>query len=258
MTCRCVHRCCITPCCTQVVVPNPSDQASYITAKYGVIEAGTACQDLAHWRHMYFSGRTQKAVLTLQHDARIHSAIQQNREIAAAAALLLAGPDATVRAFMEQLVGLSYMGDFRMIIGEHPQKISNIVQGSGAAMWDIYQPILAEQAGLAHMPTQWRAAQQLALHHAPSWASAQAKPAPVQTAEFIAYKLRQARVSLPAHAARAQDMVTLWAARPSVQSQLAWRVATSSIAQALRGIVSAGVGKSLTYAAAKVRKTFKA
>lgn len=40
------------------------------------------------------------------------------------------------------LVGISYMGDFRMAFGENPNKVANIVQAQRSFLEEIYTPII--------------------------------------------------------------------------------------------------------------------
>uniref|UniRef100_A0A914R1Z8 Phosphatidate cytidylyltransferase, mitochondrial n=1 Tax=Panagrolaimus davidi TaxID=227884 RepID=A0A914R1Z8_9BILA len=117
--------------------------------KYGVISTDDFQADLLDWSWMYVSGRLQKPVLEIipPSDA-ISSQIKENRKNALQAALLQL-PDAfPLEKLFQQIVGLSYHGDFRMIFGEDRKKIDKIVKGGYPKFEEIYKPILADDKRL--------------------------------------------------------------------------------------------------------------
>ena len=42
----------------------------------------------------------------------------------------------------QTIAGLSYAGDFRMVVGENPRKVHNIVEGNMAGFGALYAPVL--------------------------------------------------------------------------------------------------------------------
>ena len=141
------------------------------------------------------------------------------------------------------IAGLSYGGDFRMVFGENPDKVRNIVTPNLARFDKLYRPLLevhpdfAESLALSCPPnaaaaTPWTCSQDLSpatlrhhLQHLPAAIRPPIRPgdAPERAAEAAAENLRAL-------------------------------VARSSVRQSAKGIATAGVMKSSRYVAAKVGK----
>ncbi|KAI8868149.1 Mmp37-domain-containing protein [Ramicandelaber brevisporus] len=113
--------------------------------KYGVTSVSALAADLREWQSMYLAGRMHKPVLTLRSEAdsadstdsvdsasSIDSAQQANLQCALATALLGLPASFTERELYIAIAGLSYLGDFRMLVGgESPSKVADIVDGPG-------------------------------------------------------------------------------------------------------------------------------
>ncbi|KAF8367703.1 hypothetical protein PRIPAC_85532 [Pristionchus pacificus] len=111
--------------------------------KYGVISEQDLKTDLLDWRWMYIAGRLQKPVVdVIEPTADIATWIGQNRLSALQASLLLLPTTFTYQQLFEKLVGLSYKGDFRMIIGEDQGKIAKIARGNADRLEEVYAPLL--------------------------------------------------------------------------------------------------------------------
>ncbi|MCP9260941.1 Phosphatidate cytidylyltransferase, mitochondrial [Dirofilaria immitis] len=91
--------------------------------KYCVIDVDDLLLDLIDWRWMYLAGRLQKHVVDL-------------------AALLLLPDKFILPQFYNEIISLSYRGDFRMLFGEDKNKIRRIAEGSKTQLNQIYVPLL--------------------------------------------------------------------------------------------------------------------
>ncbi|KAF9356645.1 Mitochondrial translocator assembly and maintenance protein 41 [Mortierella sp. AD094] len=122
---------------------NPFVEVNGMTIKYGVVSIDTLCNDLLNWETMYISGRLHKPVKILIDDPRTRLSNQVNLFNATRVALLMLPTKFTSEELFTKIAGLSYMGDFRMSIGENPHKVQNIVKGQLAQFHRLYDPLLA-------------------------------------------------------------------------------------------------------------------
>ena len=121
--------------------------------KYGVISTRALLEDLRHWSTLYVAGRLHKPVQALAPcssasdgaaSSALRAALHGNLRSALCAALLLLPARFSPLQLFSAVAGLSYTGDWRMLFGEDPHKVRNIVQGSLAAFRSLYAPVLAE------------------------------------------------------------------------------------------------------------------
>lgn len=110
--------------------------------KYGVISCKSLLADLKGWKSLYIAGRLHKPVLMVKCNTEIEEALEINKRNALRAALLL-----MPRVFSETdlylgIASLSYIGDPRMIIGENPKKIINLVTPIVPHYRNMYQSAL--------------------------------------------------------------------------------------------------------------------
>lgn len=120
--------------------------------KYGVITVAALADDLRNWRSLYIPGRMHKPVRMIRLPDDLRAAAQVNLHHALSAALLLQAERFTLGDLMTSIAGLSYAGDFRMVFGEHPDKVRNIVRGQFAAMVKLYWPLLLDSPHV-HLPS---------------------------------------------------------------------------------------------------------
>ncbi|CAJ0955087.1 unnamed protein product, partial [Mesorhabditis belari] len=113
------------------------------TIKYGIISTQDLKTDLLDWK--WLAGRLQKPVLEIisQRDD-IAGWIKANRLNALNAALLQLHETFSLRDLFRKIVELSYMGDFRMLIGEDKNKVAKIVDGSYGELAETYRYLLSE------------------------------------------------------------------------------------------------------------------
>lgn len=107
--------------------------------KIGTIEEKDFLDSLTLWDTYYLAGRMQKPILVVKANKEIKQAIENNRQMAIAATMLISDErKIPMTEFYETLVSLSYMGDTRMKFAENPHKISNIVKGNLEFFEDNY------------------------------------------------------------------------------------------------------------------------
>ncbi|NWX66653.1 TAM41 protein, partial [Promerops cafer] len=114
--------------------------------KYGVISTDALIEDLFHWKTLYVAGRLQKPVkiLALNENSRLQAALVSNLKSAVTAAFLMLPESFSEEDLFMQIAGLSYSGDFRMIIGEDKSKVQNIVKPNIAHFQKLYSTILQD------------------------------------------------------------------------------------------------------------------
>lgn len=112
--------------------------------KYGVIDARDLRDDLRAWRTLYTAGRLHKPVVTLfdRGGDGLDGLIAGNLESAARAALLQLPARFAEADLYAAVAGLSYRGDFRMIVGEDRHKVANIVRPQVDAFRRLYAAAL--------------------------------------------------------------------------------------------------------------------
>ncbi|XP_019392570.1 PREDICTED: phosphatidate cytidylyltransferase, mitochondrial isoform X2 [Crocodylus porosus] len=114
--------------------------------KYGVIGTNFLIEDLLHWKTLYVAGRLQKPVkiLTQNENGKLQAALVSNLKSAVTAAFLMLPESFSEEDLYMQIAGLSYSGDFRMIIGEDGLKVQNIVKPNVPHFQKLYANILQD------------------------------------------------------------------------------------------------------------------
>ncbi|NXO51052.1 TAM41 protein, partial [Aramus guarauna] len=114
--------------------------------KYGVISTDTLIDDLLHWKTLYVAGRLQKPVkiLTQNENSKLQAALVSNLKSAVTAAFLMLPESFSEEDLYMQIAGLSYSGDFRMVIGEDRLKVQNIVKPNVPHFQKLYSNILQD------------------------------------------------------------------------------------------------------------------
>lgn len=111
--------------------------------KYGVVNIDTLCHDLSEWDTLYLAGRLQKPVKILRDDPRVRLANQINLLSAVRVALLLLPEKFTEYQLYTTIAGISYMGDPRMrLYAENPNKVQNIVDNQLSNFRRLYSPLI--------------------------------------------------------------------------------------------------------------------
>lgn len=114
--------------------------------KYGVICNKKLESDLLNWDNLYVAGRLHKPVNIIQHrfesNPKLMLAMRSNYHSALYTSFLLLPEVFSELQLYQTLAGLSYLGDFRMKIGEDKNKVANIVEPNYSRFQDLYHPIL--------------------------------------------------------------------------------------------------------------------
>lgn len=236
--------------------------------KYGVIGTDDLISDLENWDSLYISGRLHKPTLTLQQsdNNRLRKALQSNHKSALHTALLLLKPTFSEEQLYLTIAGLSYEGDFRMLIGEDPQKVAKLVRPQIENFRQIYLPIVESDPRFKKYVTvggggQWK---QDCHQAAVKWHLDQL---PKQLRRLVAkdYMASAALGGVETQIAVEHfntDDVMLQLAMDKryqnvVQPSVRRLVSRSSWSQSLKGILTAGLAKSVSYSSAKLEKMFK-
>lgn len=234
--------------------------------KYGVVSMASIHQDLHTWNRLYLAGRLHKPVQTLLHHPTVQQAQQCNKEFAMRTALLLLPEQSRMVDVLRTICMLSYAGDFRMGIAEDPKKVDRIVSGSSQGLMEMYSSVLErkKKEGLVDIHTQ------------------EAKDASHSGSNVLIYRnsTRESIATLlgglPIHVLQ---KIAKYAGIADFQSRAGMHqqighdivqkapgyselvrravssiVRSSSHRQAMVGLLSAGVVKSIRYAWAKLRK----
>ncbi|KAI9793966.1 MAG: Mitochondrial translocator assembly and maintenance protein 41 [Piccolia ochrophora] len=122
---------------------NPYVTVNGTLIKYGVVNLDTLCRDLSEWDTLYLAGRLQKPVKILRDDPRVRLANQVNLISALRVALLLLPRTFDERQLYATIAGISYLGDPRMSLPtENPQKVHNIVANQLPNFRRLYAPLI--------------------------------------------------------------------------------------------------------------------
>ena len=127
--------------------------------KYGVIQTQDFIEDLLEWDNLYVAGRLHKPIQILiepRMEAGVFTGIEANgqdiktaghvldfnRKSAVRISLLLLPEVFSEEDLFKTIAGISYQGDFRMIIGEDKNKVSKIVEPQKEMFRQIYHPLV--------------------------------------------------------------------------------------------------------------------
>lgn len=125
---------------------NPYIQISNLSLKYGIIKTEHLIEDLNTWSNLYVAGRLHKPVEfifgALDRNEKLRTALRFNKESAIRASLLQLPESFEPLQLYRVITGLSYHGDLRMLFGEDKNKIDNIVTKQMDKFEQLYLPVL--------------------------------------------------------------------------------------------------------------------
>ncbi|KAJ3487071.1 hypothetical protein NLJ89_g11749 [Agrocybe chaxingu] len=220
-----------------------------VTIKYGVTTIDNLCSDLLNWRTLYLAGRMHKPLRIIKDDARVRLTQQVNLTSAVRAALLTLPSSFPQEDLFSRIASISYAGDPRMLLpAENRGKVGNIVRKQGPQFKELYHGSFprARAALLRKLPDglvqrvkanfRGRGLEaELEKDESAYWTRV------ASDEEVLRRVLDEGELSLPSLVFPDTDyslsLPPFYAFSPS-----------------LKGIVSAGLGKSIRYSSAKIGK----
>ncbi|KAF8456653.1 mitochondrial matrix Mmp37-domain-containing protein [Terfezia claveryi] len=122
---------------------NPYVELNGTLIKYGVVNLSTLHRDLTDWDTLYLAGRLHKPVKILRDDPKIRYANQLNLLSALRTALLLLPETFTEQQLYTTISNISYTGDPRMhLFTENQNKVTNIVTNQLHNFRRLYSPLI--------------------------------------------------------------------------------------------------------------------
>ncbi|XP_066553925.1 phosphatidate cytidylyltransferase, mitochondrial isoform X1 [Amia ocellicauda] len=222
--------------------------------KYGVISTDALIEDLHHWKTLYVAGRLHKPVKILVQDesVRLCAALGSNLKSAVTAAFLMLPESCSIEDLFVQIAGLSYSGDFRMLIGEDKAKVLNIVKSNMPHFHNLYGSILQECSQVVYKPQQGK----LEVDKSPEGQFTQLMGLPRNLQQEIT------RLVDPPGKNRDVEEILLQVAQDPdcglvIQQGISSIVKSSSLTQSAKGIMTAGMLKTVSYSFKKLMKMWK-
>ena len=225
--------------------------------KYGVISVDDLKKDLEEWSTLYVSGRMHKPVMLLDICSELNIASSLNLDSSVRTALLLLPEAFNLIELFRCITGISYKGDIRMGIAEDSKKIDNIVRGNYTAFKHLYNyKLFGTFNHCLHINTSDDVIQDKSIqrtkHHLQrlpynllnrlanniGWTDYYYRTLPLE--EFI-------QVTTDKHL---EDL------HAQLELTLEHIIATTSLYQSAKGILTAGLWKSTVYSFQKIKKGF--
>lgn len=236
--------------------------------KYGVVTLRDLQRDLVEWETLYIAGRLHKPVKILRDTPEFRLNNQVNLISALRLALLLLPEQFTERELYCTVAGISYRGDFRMTVGENPRKVENIVDAQLEQFRRLYEPLIQQLPNLAPLgphALEGDGSAKLQQDMAPKRRGNMVHRLPKKFRarlysgfERVIRLSNEQREELSLTGAGASSADITMALHdqlvPQLHRAIAATVGWSSTMQSLKGLITAGPFKSMTYAGAKLGK----
>ncbi|XP_031757221.1 phosphatidate cytidylyltransferase, mitochondrial [Xenopus tropicalis] len=211
-------------------------------------ERSFPCHMTELWAILMF----QVKILTQRDEGRLHTALSTNLKSALTAAFLMLPESFSEEELYLQIAGLSYAGDFRMIIGEDKDKVLNIVKPNVPHFQKLYAPILQDCPLAVYKAKQGR----VEVDKSPEGQYQQLMALPKKLQQNMA-----ALVDPPGKNRDVEEILLQVAQDPDcgnvVQQALYGIVRSSSVSQSAKGILTAGVRKTAQYSSKKLYKMLR-
>lgn len=222
--------------------------------KYGVVSTEALIDDLMHWKTLYVAGRLHKPVkmLVQGENGKLRDSLVANLKSAVTASFLMLPESFSEEDLFLQIAGLSYAGDFRMVIGEDKSKVTNIVKDNIEYFRLLYSNILRDCPQVVYKPQQGK----LEVDKSPEGQFIQLMALP-RTLQQRITKL----VDPPGKNRDVEEILLQVAQDPDcgsvVQQGISSIVKPSSITQSIKSIATAGMWKSVSYSSKKLIKMWR-
>ncbi|EFA84752.1 mitochondrial matrix Mmp37 family protein [Heterostelium album PN500] len=223
-----------------------------IRYKYGVIEYNDLLDDLKNWDSLYISGRMMKPILDLpvcEQDAlsEMHSVnSSKNQTFAITCALMMLPKQFSEYQLLHQISSISYMGDIRMKGGENPNKIHNIVVNNIESMRAIYMPLIKKNFA-SYLKIDYSESDNQ--YHFTQLASTQLDY--FEMASLLPPKIRSDVLNNLRKNVKLNNEPTVSA--DQVRQSISKIVGSSSFNQSAKGVLTAGLFKSVEYIYRKLK-----
>lgn len=222
--------------------------------KYGVVSTEALIDDLLHWKTLYVAGRLHKPVkmLVQSENGTLRASLVANLKSAVTASFLMLPESFSEEDLFLQIAGLSYAGDFRMVIGEDKSKVANIVKDNMEYFRILYSNILRDCPQVVYKPQQGK----LEVDKSPEGQFVQLMALP-RTLQQRITKL----VDPPGKNRDVEEILLQVAQDPDcgsvVQQGISSIVKSSSVTQSIKGIATAGLWKTVSYSSKKLLKMWR-
>ncbi|XP_022919091.1 phosphatidate cytidylyltransferase, mitochondrial [Onthophagus taurus] len=235
--------------------------------KYGVITTKDLITDLLEWSDLYLAGRLHKPVEIVKSatNSELQSALQLNLQSAVHAALLTLPETFTEYDFYHTISNLSYSGDFRMMFGENKDKVENIVKPQIIKFRELYKPYIKILHDFVEFPQIDESSD--TTNHKNGEGTCSQDIRPLAKLHHLNQLPRWPQIALTRYWNRGnfrqdtEDVLRAVAYDPDCNvlvrqciDDIVWK---SSIRQSLKGILTAGIWKSVRYSSRKIAKMFK-
>ncbi|XP_030358033.1 phosphatidate cytidylyltransferase, mitochondrial isoform X1 [Strigops habroptila] len=191
-------------------------------------------------------------ILTQNENSKLQAALVSNLKSAVTAAFLMLPESFSEEDLYMQIAGLSYTGDFRMIVGEDRSKVQNIVEPNVPHFQKLYSNILQDCPQVVYKHHLGR----LEIDKSPEGQFAQLMALPRTLQQKIT-----SLVDPPGKNRDVEEILLQVAHDPDcgfvVQQGISRIVRPSSVVQSAKTILTAGVKKSVTYSMKKLYKMTK-
>ncbi|KAG6854654.1 hypothetical protein C0991_003302 [Blastosporella zonata] len=232
---------------------NPYVPMAGVRIKYGVTTVDNLCSDLLNWKSLYLAGRMHKPLRIIKDDARVRLTQQVNLTSAVRAALLTLPHEFPETELFERITGISYNGDPRMWLpAENRGKVANIVRKQGPQFKELYHRLAVGLPGV-HWPVGETTIRQDT--------SAMARAAHLKKLPSNLIKGVREHYSRNSELSIEADESAFWLRLggdeklPHVLTEeMGSIVRYPAAVQTVKGIASAGIGKSVQYSMAKIGK----
>ncbi|KAI9276156.1 mitochondrial matrix Mmp37 [Sporodiniella umbellata] len=237
---------------------NPYVHVNGMNIKYGVISIDTLCKDLIDWETLYVAGRMHKPVKILRDDSRVRLANQVNLTEAVRVALLTLPENFTQQELFLKIAGISYKGDFRMVVGENPNKVQNIVSNQMDHFQRLYSGLLDDLPNVATLN-----GNKLQQSYNPRYRGLMVKKLPSKLYDKVLNQYRQHAISNNIEVPEDKSIVYEQVAQSDqlenfIDKGLTEIIARTALTQSAKGVFTAGPTRTIRYAGEKLQKWWKA